>query len=170
MIWVGLRSQRGSKASADSAYLNELYRSRGEGVYVDVWGPSLMMPASSRRKDQTTRGGLADCAPAMASTSLSSSPILGPGRGRAHSNGCARPLGLHRGVVTSLRRASPALHREWSRMRPRSAPSTASVPRCSPRRRRTTLVACHQTCLYRIATYGENDGDRRSRCHRHQRR
>ena len=40
VIWVGLPSQRGSKASADSAYLNELYRSRAEKagiVYVDVW-------------------------------------------------------------------------------------------------------------------------------------
>jgi hypothetical protein len=40
VIWVGLPSQRGQKASADSAYLNELYRSRAEKagiVYVDVW-------------------------------------------------------------------------------------------------------------------------------------
>ena len=40
VIWVGLPSQRGAKASADSAYLNELYRSRAEKagiVYVDVW-------------------------------------------------------------------------------------------------------------------------------------
>jgi uncharacterized protein len=40
VIWVGLPSQRGPKASADSAYLNELYRSRAEKVgivYVDVW-------------------------------------------------------------------------------------------------------------------------------------
>jgi hypothetical protein len=40
VIWVGLPSQRGSKASGDSAYLNELYRSRAEKagiVYVDVW-------------------------------------------------------------------------------------------------------------------------------------
>jgi uncharacterized protein len=40
VIWVGLPSQRGSKASADSAYLNELYRSQAEKagiVYVDVW-------------------------------------------------------------------------------------------------------------------------------------
>jgi hypothetical protein len=40
VIWVGLPSQRGSKASADSAYLNELYRSQAEKagiVYVDIW-------------------------------------------------------------------------------------------------------------------------------------
>ena len=40
MIWVGLPSQRGPKASADSAYLNDLYRSRAEKagiIYVDVW-------------------------------------------------------------------------------------------------------------------------------------
>jgi hypothetical protein len=40
VIWVGLPSQRGSKASAESAYLNELYRSAAEKagiVYVDVW-------------------------------------------------------------------------------------------------------------------------------------
>jgi hypothetical protein len=40
VIWVGLPSQRASKASADSAYLNEIYRSRAEkaGVtYVDIW-------------------------------------------------------------------------------------------------------------------------------------
>jgi hypothetical protein len=40
VIWVGLPSQRGAKASADSSYLNELYRSRAEKagiVYVDIW-------------------------------------------------------------------------------------------------------------------------------------
>src|SRR5262249_34881838 len=40
VIWVGLPSQHGTNASADSAYLNELYRSQAEkaGIaYVDVW-------------------------------------------------------------------------------------------------------------------------------------
>jgi hypothetical protein len=40
VIWVGLPSQRGTSASADSSYLNELYRSEAEKagiVYVDVW-------------------------------------------------------------------------------------------------------------------------------------
>src|SRR5262245_50410650 len=40
VLWVGLASQRGTKASQDSAYLNELYRSRAEKagiVYVDIW-------------------------------------------------------------------------------------------------------------------------------------
>jgi hypothetical protein len=40
VIWVGLPSQRGTNASADSAYLNELYRSEAEKagiVYVDIW-------------------------------------------------------------------------------------------------------------------------------------
>jgi uncharacterized protein len=40
VLWVGLPSQRGTKASADSAYLNEIYRSRAEkaGItYVDIW-------------------------------------------------------------------------------------------------------------------------------------
>jgi len=40
VIWVGLPSQRGTKASTDSAYLNDLYRSRAEkaGItYVDIW-------------------------------------------------------------------------------------------------------------------------------------
>jgi uncharacterized protein len=40
VIWVGLPSQRGAKASADSSYLNEIYRSRAEkaGItYVDIW-------------------------------------------------------------------------------------------------------------------------------------
>ena len=39
VLWVGLASQRG-KSSQDSAYLNELYRSRAEKagiVYVDIW-------------------------------------------------------------------------------------------------------------------------------------
>jgi hypothetical protein len=39
-IWVGLPSQRGPKATVDSSYLNELYRSRAERagiIYVDVW-------------------------------------------------------------------------------------------------------------------------------------
>src|SRR5262245_51813280 len=40
VIWIGLPSQRGTNASAESAYLNELYRSEAEKagiVYVDVW-------------------------------------------------------------------------------------------------------------------------------------
>src|SRR5262245_3093358 len=40
VIWVGLPSQRGTNASAESAYLNELYRSQAEKagiVYVDIW-------------------------------------------------------------------------------------------------------------------------------------
>src|SRR5262245_59521963 len=40
VIWVGLPSQRTTKSSADSSYLNELYRSRAEKVgivYVDIW-------------------------------------------------------------------------------------------------------------------------------------
>jgi hypothetical protein len=40
VLWVGLPSQRGTKASADSSYLNELCRSRAEKagiVYVDIW-------------------------------------------------------------------------------------------------------------------------------------
>ena len=40
VLWVGLPSQRGPKASGDSAYLNEIYRSRAEkaGItYVDIW-------------------------------------------------------------------------------------------------------------------------------------
>ena len=40
VLWVGLPSQRGTKANADSSYLNEIYRSRAEkaGIgYVDIW-------------------------------------------------------------------------------------------------------------------------------------
>ncbi len=40
VIWVGLPSIRGSRSTADAAYLNELYRTRAEraGIaYVDVW-------------------------------------------------------------------------------------------------------------------------------------
>jgi uncharacterized protein len=40
VIWVGLPSQRGAKASTDSSYLNEIYRSRADkaGIaYVDIW-------------------------------------------------------------------------------------------------------------------------------------
>jgi hypothetical protein len=40
VIWVGLASQRGTKSSQDSSYLNELYRSRAEKagiVYIDIW-------------------------------------------------------------------------------------------------------------------------------------
>ncbi|TMJ95533.1 MAG: DUF459 domain-containing protein, partial [Alphaproteobacteria bacterium] len=40
VIWVGLPSQRGTKATEDSSYLNELYRSRAEKagiIYVDIW-------------------------------------------------------------------------------------------------------------------------------------
>jgi hypothetical protein len=40
VIWVGLPSQRGTKSSQDSSYLNELYRSRAEKagiIYSDIW-------------------------------------------------------------------------------------------------------------------------------------
>ena len=40
VIWVGLPSQRDANSSADSSYLNELYRSQAERagiVYVDIW-------------------------------------------------------------------------------------------------------------------------------------
>jgi uncharacterized protein len=40
VIWVGLPSQRDTDASADSSYLNELYRGQAEKagiVYVDIW-------------------------------------------------------------------------------------------------------------------------------------
>src|SRR5262245_9530231 len=40
VFWVGLPSQRGTKASTDSSYLNEIYRSRADKagiVYVDIW-------------------------------------------------------------------------------------------------------------------------------------
>src|SRR5215469_3773521 len=40
VLWVGLPAQRGPQATADSTYLNELYRSRAEraGItYVDIW-------------------------------------------------------------------------------------------------------------------------------------
>jgi uncharacterized protein len=40
VFWVGLPSQRGTKASADGSYLNEIYRSRADKagiIYVDVW-------------------------------------------------------------------------------------------------------------------------------------
>src|SRR5262249_2298207 len=40
VIWVGLPSQRDTESSEDSAYLNELYRSRAEKtniIYADVW-------------------------------------------------------------------------------------------------------------------------------------
>jgi uncharacterized protein len=40
VLWVGLPSQRDTNASADSAYLNEFYRSQAEKagiVYVDIW-------------------------------------------------------------------------------------------------------------------------------------
>jgi uncharacterized protein len=40
VLWVGLPAQRGSKATSDNSYLNELYRSRAERagiIYVDIW-------------------------------------------------------------------------------------------------------------------------------------
>src|SRR5260370_29731519 len=40
VLWVGLPSQRNTKPSADSSYLNELYRSPAEKagiIYVDIW-------------------------------------------------------------------------------------------------------------------------------------
>jgi hypothetical protein len=40
VIWVGLASQRSTKSSEDSSYLNELYRSRAEKagiIYADIW-------------------------------------------------------------------------------------------------------------------------------------
>jgi uncharacterized protein len=40
VIWVGLPAQRNPKASTDSSYLNEIFRSRAEKagvIYVDIW-------------------------------------------------------------------------------------------------------------------------------------
>jgi uncharacterized protein len=40
VIWVGLPSQRGTKATEDASYLNELYRSQADQAgmtYVDIW-------------------------------------------------------------------------------------------------------------------------------------
>src|SRR5262245_41609737 len=40
VIWVGLASQRNTKSSEDSSYLNELYRSRAEKagiIYANIW-------------------------------------------------------------------------------------------------------------------------------------
>jgi len=40
VIWVGLASQRSTKSSEDSSYLNELYRSRAEKagiIHADIW-------------------------------------------------------------------------------------------------------------------------------------
>jgi uncharacterized protein len=40
VIWVGLPSQRGTKASEESSYLNELYRSEAEKagiIFADIW-------------------------------------------------------------------------------------------------------------------------------------
>ncbi len=40
VIWVGLPSIRGTRSTADAAYLNDLYRSRAEHagiVYIDLW-------------------------------------------------------------------------------------------------------------------------------------
>jgi hypothetical protein len=40
VLWVGLPSQRGPRATADASYLNELYRGRAEKagiVFVDIW-------------------------------------------------------------------------------------------------------------------------------------
>ena len=40
VFWVGLPSIRGTKATADAVYLNDLYRARAERagvIYIDVW-------------------------------------------------------------------------------------------------------------------------------------
>jgi uncharacterized protein len=40
VFWVGLPSMRGAKATADTVYLNDLYRARAERagvVYIDIW-------------------------------------------------------------------------------------------------------------------------------------
>ena len=40
VIWVGLPAQRGTKATQDAQYLNEIYKSRAEKagiIYVDIW-------------------------------------------------------------------------------------------------------------------------------------
>src|SRR5262249_241219 len=55
VIWVGLASQRDTNASADSSYLNELYRSQAEKagiVYVDIWDGFVDEGGSSHHKDR----------------------------------------------------------------------------------------------------------------------
>ena len=56
VIWVGLPSQRGAKASTNSSYLNDIYRSRADkaGItYVDIWDGFVDEAAAS-----ATRAGL----------------------------------------------------------------------------------------------------------------
>jgi hypothetical protein len=57
VIWVGLSSQRGTNATDESSYLNELYRSEAEKagiVYVDIWDGFV----DEGRKVLATRTGL----------------------------------------------------------------------------------------------------------------
>ena len=45
MFWVGLPSIRGAKSTADTVYLNDLYRARAERagvVYIDEGSPAVV--------------------------------------------------------------------------------------------------------------------------------
>jgi hypothetical protein len=40
VLWVGLPSVRGSRATSEAVYLNDLYRGRAEKagvIYIDIW-------------------------------------------------------------------------------------------------------------------------------------
>src|SRR5262249_33754960 len=66
VFWVGLPSQRGTKASADSSYLNEIYRSRAEKagiVYVDIWDGFV---DEAGRYPRAARAGVRRTDPAVA--------------------------------------------------------------------------------------------------------
>jgi hypothetical protein len=59
VIWVGLPAIRGTKASSDISYLDELYRERAERagiIYVDIWDGFILILFSNLRLSNDRRG------------------------------------------------------------------------------------------------------------------
>ena len=75
VLWVGLPSVRGTRATSDMVYLNDLYRGRAEKagiVYVDVWDGFVDEAGNyNNYMARTSRARRGACAPATACTSPS---------------------------------------------------------------------------------------------------
>ena len=91
VLWVGLPVVRGPKATADTAFLDTLYRDaagRAGITYVDVWDGFVDEAGHFYGKAPISKGRSAGCAPPMACTSprpVRSSSRIMPS---AKSTGC----------------------------------------------------------------------------------
>ena len=116
VLWVGLPSQRNSKASTESSYLNGIYRSRAEkaGInYVDIWDGSWTVPAGTLHRGPIMRARFAGCAlvtahisPNTARVSSRTMLIANPTL-HCQSRPARRVAGAHGGCAAGDKRRKP---------------------------------------------------------------